>query len=450
MTDTTLPPVAARRRGSLISFLRRVRTDQLLLYRPSIFTREIGYQRLFLQHAFLLNRPDYIEHVLLANHRNYSKSRYHRQILGPVLGNGLLTSEGDFWRRQRRIAAPAFHHRRIAGFVDSMAQAAGEMLVRWDGRDGPFEITREMMALTLVIIARTMFSSNVGADIAKVERAMTTMLELGKPSLIDLFGLPEWLPRPLPRGLRRAKRDLDEVIGRILAERRADPADRGDLLSMLLAARDEESGEGMSDRQLRDEIMTIFLAGHETTANALAWTWYLLARHPEVEARLHTEVDRVLGGRVPAFADLANLTYVRQVFEESMRLYPPAHTFNRMALGEDEIGGLRIPPGALITISPYVVHRNPALWPDPERFDPDRFAPEKAAGRPRYAYIPFGGGPRICIGNSFALFEAQVIIAMVAQRYRLALEPGHVVEPVGHITMRPKNGIMMRLLPRPA
>lgn len=438
--SAAIPPPSRR---SLLEFIRLVKTDQLQLYRPSLFTRELGYNRLLFQHSFFLNSPDYIEHVLLTNHKNYTKSRYHRQILGPVLGQGLLTSEGDFWRRQRRIAAPAFHHKRIAGFIDIMAQATAELLAEWDGRSKAFEVTKEMMALTLKIIARTMFSSDVGADTRSVERAMTAMLELGKPSLIDLLGLPEWLPRVQPKGFRRAIADLERVIARILAERHVDPSDRGDLLSMLLAARDEETGEGMNDRQLRDEIMTIFLAGHETTANGLAWTWHLLGRHPEVEARLHVELESVLAGRTPTFADLPALKYTRAVFEEAMRLYPPAHTFNRMAIGWDEIGGHKVPPGSLITISPYVVHRNPKLWPEPERFDPDRFLPENAAGRPRYAYLPFGGGPRICIGNSFAIFEAQVILAMIAQRHRLRPLPGHVVEPVGHITLRPRNGIMV-------
>jgi len=440
-SDTAATP---RRRG-FIDFVRAVKSDVLSLYQPHIFSRDVQYRRVLMAHSVFLNRPDLIEHVLLTNQRNYAKSRFHRQLLGPVLGQGLLTSEGEFWRRQRRIAAPAFHHRRIAGFVAAMVEETAAMIGRWAGAPQPFEITKEMMALTLTIITRTMFSADVGPDVRKVERAMTRMLELGRPSLLDLLGLPEWLPRAMPPKFRAAIADLEHVIHRILAERRADPTDRGDLLSMLLAARDEETGEGMSDRQLRDEIMTIFLAGHETTANGLAWTWYLLAQNPAAETRMHAEIVSRLGDRSPTIEDLAAMPYTRAVFEEAMRLYPPAHTFNRMALAEDRIGEVVIPKGALVTISPYVTHRNPKLWPDPERFDPERFLPEQARGRPRYAYLPFGGGPRICIGNSFALFEAQAILAMIGRRWRVTLEPGHKVEPVGQITLRPKNGIMVRL-----
>ena len=234
----------------------------------------------------------------------------------------------------------------------------------------------------------------------------------------------------------------------VLAERRAHGIDRGDLLAMLLAARDPDTGEGMSDKQLRDEILTIFLAGHETTANALSWVWYLLARHPQAEARLHEELDRVLGGRVPAYADLAELKWTRMVIEETLRLYPPAHTIARTALGEDRIGGVRVPAGAFISISMYVTHRNPNLWPQPERFDPERFAPAEVARRHRFAYLPFGGGPRICIGSSFALAEAQVVVATIAQRYQVRLAPGQIVEPIGLITLRPKGGMKVTLEPR--
>jgi cytochrome P450 len=225
-------------------------------------------------------------------------------------------------------------------------------------------------------------------------------------------------------------------VASILDERRADGIDRGDLLSMLLAARDSETGSDMSDKQLRDEILTIFAAGHETTATALSWIWYLLAQHPEAEARLHHELDSVLGGRTPTYADLSRLTWTRMVIEEAMRLYPPVHTIARTALGEDRIGGVRVPAGAILTISIYVTHRNPTLWPQPERFEPERFAPAAVAQRHRFAYLPFGGGPRICIGNGFAMAEAQVIVATIAQRYRVRLAPGHVVQPIGLITLR--------------
>jgi cytochrome P450 len=365
----------------------------------------------------------------------------------PLLGDGLLTSEGEFWRRQRRIAAPGFHSRRIGEFVATMAACTETMLKRWGALNGPFDLAAEMKALTLAIIARTMFSTEVDRDVETVRRLTDTIVNL-RLGLLDLFGFPQWVPRYQPRSWRATITVFEGLVARFLAERRSGQVDRGDLLSMLLAARDPDTGEGMSDRQLRHEVVTILLAGHETVANALSWTWYLLARHPEAEARLHEEVDRVLGGRTPGFADLAELKWARMVIEEAMRLYPPAHTIGRTAIGADHIGGVRIPPGASVTVSIYVTHRNPNLWPEPERFDPERFAPAAAATRHRFAYLPFGGGPRICIGNSFAMAEVQVVVAMIAQRYRLRPVQGHVVEPIGRITLRPKNGIWITLEPR--
>ncbi len=440
--DTYLPP-----RYGLFEFLRRLREDQLSVLGPEVFGRSMVCNRFLFLDSIFLNKPEYIEHVLLTNHRNYTKSLFLRRVLGPLLGEGLLISEGEFWRRQRRIAAPAFHQKRIAEFVATMASSTAAVLEQWQARREPFDITAEMMALTLDIIARTMFSTDVRAEVETVRHLMDVVVAM-RPSMLDLIGLPEWLPRPQPRSYRRAIAAFDVMVARLVAERRAEGGDRGDLLSMLLAARDPETGEAMSDKQLRDEILTIFLAGHETTANALSWTWYLLAQHPEAEARLHKEVDGVLGDRLPGFADLAELKWPRMVFEEAMRLYPPAHTISRTAIGEDRIGGVRVPPGATVTISIYVTHRNPHLWPEPERFDPERFAPEAVARRHRFAYLPFGGGPRICIGNGFAMAEAQIIIAAIAQRYRLKLVPEHKVEPIGLVTLRAKNGIHMTLEPR--
>jgi cytochrome P450 len=428
----------------LIEFFRRVREDQLSILVPDLFSRNMTYNRLLFLHSFLINKPEYIEHVLVTNHANYRKSHFLRHMLGPLLGDGLLISEGEFWRRQRRIAAPAFHRKRIADFVGTMVSCTEATLARWDVKTEPFDVAADMMALTLSIIARTMFSRDVSGEVEAVRRLMDIVVTL-RPSVLDLLGLPEWLPRRQPPAYRRAIAEFDALVSRFLAEQRASGINPGDLLSMLLAARDSETGEGMSDKQLRDEILTIFLAGHETTANAVSWTWYLLARNPEAEARLHDELDRVLGGRAPNADDLAKLKWTRMVIEEAMRLYPPAHTIMRTAIGEDRIGGVRVPPGALITISIYVTHRNPNLWPEPERFDPERFAPAAVARRHRFAYLPFGGGPRICIGSSFAIAEAQVIIAVIAQRYRLPLAPGRLVEPIGLVTLRPKTGLWITL-----
>jgi cytochrome P450 len=442
--DTYFPP-----QFGLIEFLRRVRTDQLSTLTPELFGRAMIYNRLLFLHSFLINKPEYIEHVLLTNQRNYRKSDFLRRILGPLLGDGLLISEGEFWRRQRRIAAPAFHAKRIAEFVTAMTSCTATTLAGWRSMTGPFDIAAEMLALTLDIVARTMFSTDVGGEIASLRRLTDIVVAL-RPSTLDLLGLPEWIPRRQPAAYRRAIAEFEALVSRLLAERRADGRDRGDLLSMLLAARDPETGEGMSDRQLRDEILTILLAGHETVANALTWTWYLLARHPEAEARLHEELDRVLGGRLPSFADLAELEWTRMVIEEAMRLYPPAHTISRTAIGEDWIGGVRVPPGAAITISAYLTHRNPNLWRNPERFEPERFAPGAVAQRHRFAYLPFGGGPRICIGNGLAIVEAKAIVATIAQRYRVRLAPGQVVEPIGLVTLRAKNGVRVTLEPIPS
>jgi cytochrome P450 len=433
----------------LIGFLRRIREDQLSTLVPELFDRNIIYNRLLFLHSFLINKPEYIEHVLLTNHANYGKTHFLRRILGPILGQGLLISEGELWRRQRRIAAPAFHNKRIAEFAATFAACTQTTLSRWRSKTEPFDVAAEMVGLTLDIIARTMFSADLSGEVEAVRRLMDVVVAT-PPSVLDLLGFPEWLPRREARAYRGAIAAFEALVARFLAQRRADGFDRGDLLSMLLAARDPETGEGMSDKQLRDEILTIFLAGHETTANALSWIWYLLAQHPEAEAKLHEELDGVLGGRMPTYADLAELKWTRMVIEEAMRLYPPAHTIARTALAEDRIGGVRVPASAIITISIYVTHRNPTLWPDPERFEPARFAPAEVARRHRFAYLPFGGGPRICIGNGFAMTEAQVIVAAIAQHYRLRLAPGHVVQPIGLITLRPKNGIWVTLEPRKA
>jgi len=440
--DTYLAP-----RYGPIEFFRRMRTDQLSLLVPEVFGRNIVYNRLLFLHNFLINKPEYIEHVLLTNHANYGKSRFLRRMLGPVLGEGLLISEGKLWQRQRRIAAPAFQHRSIATFVAAMTDSTATMLDRWRAKTEPFDVAAEMMALTLNIIARTMFSADVSAETETVRRLMEIVVAF-PPSIVDVFGLPDWLPRRQPSAYRRAIVAFDDLVERLVAERRADGSDRGDFLSMLLSARDPATGEGMTDKQLRDEVLTILAAGHETTANALGWTWYLLAQHPEAEMRLHEELDRVLGGRMPTHADLAELKWTRMVIEEAMRLYPPAHTMSRTALGEDRIGGVRVPPGANVSIIMYVTHRNPNLWHEPERFDPERFAPAAVAQRHRFAYLPFGGGPRVCIGSSFAIAEAQTVVAAIAQRYRLRLVPGRVVRPIGLITLRAKDGIWMTLEPR--
>ncbi len=430
---------------SLLEFARRSRTDMVSLYVPSLFPRNLLYKRIFLLGVFNVGKPEYIEHVLLTNYRNYAKGPLVRRIGKPIFGNGLFTSEGDFWRGQRRIMAPAFHQKHIASFVEAMSACTAAMLQRWQGRQGIFDVLPEMAHLTVEIIARTMFSTDVADEVGTLGRNVDILVRQMHPGIGDLLGFPEWVPSLRTRSVRKAVAELDELLTRIISQRRANPGDHEDFLTMLLQVRDQDTGAGMSDGQLRDEVATIIGAGHETTATALSWTWYLLSRHPAAEARLHEEVDRVLAGQPCGFSDLARLPYTRMVFEEAMRLYPPAHTIPRLALAEDRIGGVRVPRGSLMVVSPYVTHRNPDLWPDPDRFDPERFTPEAAAARHRFAYLPFGGGPRVCIGNSFSMSEAVVIMSMVAQRYRLRVDLSRPVTPCGYLTLRPKEGIWVSL-----
>ena len=393
-------------------------------------------------HGFLLSNPAAIKHVLQDNARNYHKSPLY-QRLRDGLGDGLLTSEDAVWLRQRRLAQPAFHRQRVAAMADTMVDCTQQMLERWDraaSTGEPFDLVAEMMSLTQAILVRTMFSMDLGATADVVNRTW--------PIINRRIGETFWstaverkLPLPANRRYRRALGELEAVVYRIIAERRRTRQDPPDLLSMFLSARDEETGEGMTDRQLRDEVMTMLLAGHETTSLALSWTYYLLSRHPDVERRIAEEVDRVIGDARPAFAHVDRLTWTRRTLEESLRLYPPAWGFSRQALADDEIGGFRVRRGSIAFVIPFVLHRRPALWPDPQRFDPERFTPEREDARPRFAYIPFGGGPRGCIGNQFAMLEAQLIVAAIAQRYRLTLVPNQTIQPKALITLRPTPGI---------
>ncbi|HXV41640.1 MAG TPA: cytochrome P450 [Anaerolineae bacterium] len=385
---------------------------------------------------YLVTHPDHIKQVLQDNYRNYRRDADSFKLLA---GNGLIVSEGDFWLRQRRLMQPAFHRQQIAALTATMTEVTVAMLERWRAaaeQGEPLDILAEMMNLTLTVIVKTMFGGNVDEEVEAAANALGIGQEYLYQQGWDYTGEQGTAGE---EQFRQAIDTLDRMVYRLINERRRSGQDGHDLLSMLLQARDEETGEGMSEQQLRDEIVTIFGAGRDTTAIGLAWTWYLLDRHPEVERRLQAELARVLAGRAPTFADLPNLPYTRQLFEEALRLYPPGWMTARLSLGEDEIGGYHIPAHSEIFLSPYVTQRRPDLWPDPEAFDPDRFNPECAANRPRFAYFPFGGGPRVCIGNAFAMVEAQLVIAMIAQTYHLRLFPGCQVEPEALITLQPKN-----------
>ncbi len=390
---------------------------------------------------YQVSHPDGVQRILQEKYRNYVKGRLF-DILRASAGDGLFTSEGAFWLRQRRLMQPAFHRQRIASFADLMTRNTLEMLSRWEtGR--PIDVSQEITDLTMAIVSQALFGAQFEDPSHRVSRAIEITLE----DINFRFEVPFYPPRgvPTPRNLRvrKAMRLLDEVIYEIIEQRRRGETGADDLLGMLMSARDEETGEAMSDVQLRDEVLTIFVAGHETTAVALTWAFHLLSQHPDAETRLWAEIETALNGRPPGLEDLPNLPYARMVIDEALRLYPPAWITNRTCLEEDEICGYRIPAGAYVAISPYVTHRLPEFWDHPDRFDPDRFSSERSEGRHRYAYLPFGGGPHKCIGYSFALMEAQLILATVLQRHRLEPMPGHAVVPGPHATLRPAGGLPM-------
>ena len=407
-------------------------------------------------YGYLFFHPDHYKHILQDNNHNYTKMPHPSlNMLRPVVGNGLLTSDGDFWRRQRRLAAPAFHRKRIAAFATTMTAAADTMLETWhtlaqDGR--PLDINEAMMHLTLEIVGKTLFSIDLTRESDTVGQAFSVVNEtIARLSGIPFADIGLKIPfLPSTRAINKNTAVLAQVVNGIIQERRQASADQTqeDLLTMLMTARDEGTGDGMSDQQLRDEVMTIMLAGHETTAVALAWTFYLLSEHPKVREELEAEVDEVLNGRLPNIDDLPNLPYTSMVLEESMRLYPPAYAIARWGNEPDDVGGYHVTANAVITMSPYITHRHPDFWENPEEFDPQRFTPERKAGRPRYAYVPFGGGPRLCIGNSFAMTEAILLLASIVQRFRLMLLPGTLVELEPLITLRPKGKLMMTLTQR--
>jgi cytochrome P450 len=395
--------------------------------------------------VFFIHHPDGVKHVLQENHQNYDRDNPFWHRLKLFLGESLLTTDGKSWLQQRRLMQPAFHRQRISSFGTLITEAAVTMRSQWhDSVESgePLDIAVEMMRLTQRIIGQALFSIDLSNETDAVGQAIATANRLFSYYFYAPF-VAMGIPTPRNLRFRAAIRQLDEVVQNMINERRQQETD--DLLSMLLQARDAETGQGMSDRQLRDEVLTLLAAGHETTANALTWTWYLLSQHPEVEHRLHTELDSVLAGRSPELEDLAQLPYTRMVTEEAMRLYPPAWAMSRNALQDDEIAGYPIPARSIVLVSPYMTHRHPAFWENPEVFDPERFTPERSSGRPRYAYFPFGGGPHLCIGNTFAIMEVPLILATLAQQYQLCLVPGHPVEPMGAITLVPRYGLRMTL-----
>ena len=394
----------------------------------------------------VLNHPDLIEEVLVTKSRHFIKHGPLRQAR-PSLGNGLLTSEGDFWRKQRKLAQPAFHRDRVAAYAGVMVAATERMLEGWavgQVRD----VQDDMMRVTLEIVAKCLFDADVSGDTAEASAAMETLIRNFSERVERWIKLPMRFPTPANLRFRRAMGRLDRIIFAIIAQRRASGADRGDLLSMLLHAQDEDDGRRMTDRQLRDEAMTLFMAGHETTANTLAWTWMLLSQNPEAAARLHAELDTVLEGRAPTFADLPRLVYADQVITEALRVCPTVWLLGREAVEPCTIGGHHVPVGLTLWMSQWVLHRDPRFFDDPEVFRPERWADGFGRRIPRYAYFPYGGGPRICIGNSFAQMEAVLLLATIARRYDIKLIPGTVVRPFPTMTLRPDSGVKVSLKSR--
>ncbi|MDQ4122474.1 MAG: cytochrome P450 [Acidobacteriota bacterium] len=409
---------------------------------------DVSRFRLGNQPMFFVNHPDLIRDVLVTNAAKFHKGRA-LQRMKRVLGQGLLTSEGEFHLRQRRLAQPTFHRQRIAGYAASMVEYGERVSGEW--RDGEtYDISEEMMRLTLYIVAKTLFGANVENEADEIGDAMTTLIGAFNYLLLPFSELLEKLPLPIAKRFNKAKETIDRVIYKIISERRQTGEDRGDLLSMLLLAQDEDDGGRMTDEQVRDECLTLFLAGHETTANALTWTWYLLSQNPEVEQRFYEEINRVLPGKLlPTFEDYANLNYVEAVLAESMRLYPPAWAIGRLAIENHKLNNFPVEKGALVLLSPYAMQRDGRFWNDPETFHPERWAniSVKEASQ-KFVYFPFGGGVRRCIGEQFAWTEGVLLLATIARKWRLRLLPEQKIALNPLVTLRPKYGMKMTAFQR--
>lgn len=430
----------------LLGNLSEFRTDILGLFARS--AREYGDVvkfRLPNMPSYLLVHPDDIENVLVTNNRNFKKHKIWRS-LSTLFGQGLLTSEGDFWIRQRRLAQPAFHRNQITGYANTMVEYTSRMLDTWNDGEAR-DIHQEMMNLTLAIVAKTLFNADVSRDARASGIAMEVVMQEFQARFGLQFLIPEFVPTPGNLRFRKAVRELDRIIYGIIKQRRQSGEDAGDLLSMLLQAQDED-GSQMTDLQLRDEAITLFLAGHETTAIALSWTWYLLSQHAGVEAKLVDEIKTALGDKHPTMDDLPQLRYAEAVILESMRLYPPAYAFGREALVDCEIHGYFVPAGTTIFVSQWVTQRDSRFFESPDEFKPERWENDLAKRLPRYAYFPFSGGPRQCIGNSFAMMEAVLLMVRILQEYRLEIVQGHPITFSPSITLRPKHGIKVHLRKR--
>lgn len=420
--------------SDILGFLTSISTDY----------GDIVYYKLGSRKMYLLNDPEDIKDVLITNNRNFEKSRALKRSK-IILGEGLLTNEGEPHLKNRRTIQPVFHHQRIKSYGDLMAEYSSRIGDNWQN-GSLVDIHKEMMKLTLSIVSKTIFDSEMESESDEIGKSLTDLVTLFPQMIFPYSEYLDNLPLPANKRFFNAKNKLDSIIYGLIEERRANPGEKMDLLSMLLEAQDEEGdGQGMSNEQVRDEAMTLFLAGQESTANSLVWTWYLISGHPEVEKIIHREIDSVLNGRLPTLDDLGKLSYTQNVFKEALRLYPPAWALARHVKEDYEVGGYTIPAGADIFISQYVVHRDPRLYREPERFIPERWESDETKNLPRFAYFPFGGGTRRCIGEPFAWMEGVIIIATIASNWKMRLVPHQKVEPEPLITIRPKNGMKMIL-----
>jgi cytochrome P450 len=447
-TATTANGTPGPRGTPVLGSMRDFQRDKLGFIRGLTRYGDVARYRTAHLTWYQVNNPEGIRRVLQENNRNYGKGALTLGFFKPVVGEGLLTSEGALWLRQRRLIQPVFHRRSVAAFGTLMTDESLAMLERWQpamDSGKPLDVLSEMARLTLDVVTGALFHAHVGGEPEAMGRAINTLIEDVSYRFEVPFYPPHRVPTPRNRRFRAALRTVDRAVYSIIAGRRRGGGDEEDLLALLMETRDEETGEAMNDRQLRDEVMTLFLAGHETTSNALTWALYLISTHPKVEERMRHELEEVLGpdSRVPTVRDLPNLTYTKMVVDETLRLYPPAWITNRQAIDGDEILGHHIPAGSFVTLSPYVLHRHPDYWDEPDAFDPERFAPGRSTGRPRFAYFPFGGGPRQCIGQSMALVEAQLVLATVLGRCRLRPVSNHPVEAQALATLRPRGGLPM-------
>ncbi|MFI4974010.1 MAG: cytochrome P450 [Caulobacterales bacterium] len=439
----------AKKRLTFAQRRRQRRLIPIAAMPQAAFEQPVYVQRTPFGSAYIVNDSAGVKRVMVDNVANYPKTVMERQAFSALFGDGLLSTDGETWRTHRRIMAPSFDPRSVASYASVMAKTTEEFRQVWDQQpDGVrIDISEQMTALTLRIISKTMFSDDETLMTGITGGALHESQDAFDFNILDI--LPIIGPMRMKKRMQAMSQTfapMDGAIGRLIEARKAYPSAEPDLLGRLVAAMDEDTGARMTAKEVRDQVLTIFIAGHETTASAMTFVWWMLSQHPAVEAKLHAELQEVLGGRTPGEADVPKLVYAKRIIDETLRLYPSAPGLSaRVALEADEICGVKIPKGATVAIAPWLLHHRRANWENPERFDPDRFSPARSAGRPRFAYMPFGAGPRICIGAVLATTEATLILATLAQRYHLRLPAGHEVELRHRVTLRPEGGLPMIL-----